>query len=366
MNFKDKPKLTSKRPPCTPFRFPPTPQETEKAKLDEEKRRELEELQRLQGKPAPRRQQLAQFQESPDHPLPSPGRLPPAPHPGSHASQGGDRGVPAPAYGGLPEYGSRSPGGGRGLDAGGGWQPRDGGPDDRHGRDRPSRDHDALSPMGPVTGYDRAGGRHTGAHPQDAAPNGCQAHRQGGIVPQASEEDADRTWPPQREREERGSERKNDVVPRADFDELSDLCRDLLLEQKELRRKLEEREEREMLAEQARRNEHPHGEPRRGGVGPNARGAVPANGNGRRSSRQVTGSIRRAQCDRAREIGVRRDKTKQGVAFGSTLPRMEQTHVGDRPRATAGSKQVIFGLLVADCVWNQSPPPLGSGRVTRA
>lgn len=123
------------------------------------------------------------------------------------------------------------------------------------------------------------------------------------------------------ERGSRGGGARDDVVPRADFDELSNLCRDLLLEQKDLRRKLEEREERERLAERRhnqdhdkiqqqqkrqQQNGHPHRKPFRGVAGP-------------KTTRTISAG---------------------SVAFGSTVSRMGETRKAEKPLGRTGSSQV--------------------------
>lgn len=153
----------------------------------------------------------------------------------------------------------------------------------------------------------------------------------------------------------------DDVVPRADFDELSNLCRDLLLEQKDLRRKLEEREEKERLADknareselqQQQRSAYAHGgrQPRRAALGSKASDAAVSNrkGDGRRRSPQLsTGSAssRVQNNNSGRESTLRHvSKAKSSVAFGSSVPRMEQPRKvdsRDRPRGSAPGSNLV-------------------------
>lgn len=142
-------------------------------------------------------------------------------------------------------------------------------------------------------------------------------------------------------------------VPRSDFDELSNLCRELLLEQKQLRRKLEEKEERDRLAQQFdHRRQHVgvSAKPRRNSMEsqrPTGLGAPSAreNGIGRRSSgaRPLQGQASNSTIHGERQCGVgpRRDsKAKPAVAFGSTVPRMGIGSKVERPRVGNGSSQV--------------------------
>lgn len=150
---------------------------------------------------------------------------------------------------------------------------------------------------------------------------------------------------------------RNDVVPRTDFDELSDLCRDLLLERKELRRKLEDREERERLAErghqqgvekkqQQQQNGHSHRKPFRGVTGSKTVIAASASVEGRRRLPHLPAlpSSRVQGGRRAQENGPRRDsKAKPDVAFGSTVSRMGEPRKAETPLGRTGSNQVEGG-----------------------
>ena len=361
-------------------------QDVERAKRDEEKRKELEELQRMQGRPTPRRQQHAQFQESPDHPLPSPGRLPPAAQPDQRRNstpQGYDwEERAARAHGAAPEYRPRTPHevGGPGRE--GGWQGQQRAPYGTPGQEALGRGHNPR--VQPGTGASAAlndvgGGRRGFAeHTHNGAPSprdgydlgGCDgstgrsSFQHGAVRPQGEQESA------AREQEsaartlafERGGlgqhagpqdvvhARTEDVVPRRAFNELTNLSRHLLLEQKRLRGKLEEREEREQLAEQARQqeldrrqqqNRHPR-ETLRGGRGGSKVGGVAAGGGDRRPRASPAPSrASRVQGKSARDNAVRRDaKAKPCVAFGSTVSRLEQTRPVEKPRSAADSTTV--------------------------
>ncbi|CAM9175618.1 unnamed protein product [Hapterophycus canaliculatus] len=374
--------------------------EAEKAKLDEEKRQELEEVRRLQGIPAPRRQQHAQFQESPDHPLPSPGRFPPArhhytvseqqPRSGMAGSRSDGRpGGEIPVHGGSTSSGGNRPDYPRGvgsLGCVGERQGRPSAPDDR--QEEPAAYHERPCPDPLQVGLP--------AYPNDLAANGRRevtSHLEarndtlslrvgGGNVRNAeggrpgervnkttlplTGESAARTLVFDRNGREEASAAKavggsSDSVPRADFDELSNLCRDLLLEQKRLRQKLEEREERENLAtersvqrdELARQNRQQEQEmrqqrrmPRRGGVGARKSGGTNSRiGDEKLLDPSLSGSATsRVQGNFVQKSTVRRDskpKPKSAVAFGSTRSRMP-SHPVEKPRVTSGSKSQIF------------------------
>lgn len=355
----------------------PTLQEAERAKRDEEKRKELEELQRMQGRPAPRRQQHAQFQESPDHPLPSPGRLPRAARTDQRRDstpQGYEREERASrAHGAAPEYRPRDSHRANGPGSEGGWQVQQRAPDAPPGQEALGQDHRSrVQPdAGPSAAHNDAGGGRRGftEHSHNSAPSPRNGYGRGGYEdptggsgfqhdapqPQGGQESTARTLA-----FERGGQHDHagpqdvvhagpqDLVPRRDFDELSNLCRDLLLEQKRLRGKLEEREEREQLAEQARQQElvrrqqqsrHPR-EALRGGRGGSKLGGLAAGGGGDRRPRasQAPSPASRVQGKIARENAVRRDaKAKPSVAFGSTVSRLEQTRPVEKPRSAASS-----------------------------
>ncbi|CAM9698727.1 unnamed protein product [Laminaria digitata] len=371
--------------------------DVERAKRDEEKRKELEELQRMQGRPAPRRQQHAQFQESPDHPLPSPGRLPPAAHPderrNSSPPQGYDweeRAARPHAHGATPEYRPRDPHGVSGPESEGGWQGHQRAPDGTPGqgvlgqnhRPRAQPDAGASAAL-----HDAGGGRrgfaqptHNGASPSPHdgygrggcdGPAGRSGFQHGAAQPQGGQESTARTLAFERggQRQHAGPQdmvhagqqdvvhaSQQDVVPRRDFDELSNLCRDLLLEQKRLRSKLEEREEREQRAEQVRQQEsdrrqeqtrHPRETLRGGRGGVNLGGVVAAGGDRRTRASHAPSPAPRAQGKNARENTVRRDgKAKPSVAFGSTVSRLEQTRPVEKPRSAAGSNTATRGRRV--------------------
>lgn len=339
------------------------PQEAEKAKLEEEKRREMEEIRRLQADSAPRRQQLAQFQESPDHPLPSPGRLPPARHHHrdhqDEAGAYGREGESAPAYESLPQCQSRmstvagktdAERDGRAREGRSSGSPYHNGAGQHRSLDMQPRAWRVTSP-GPIpekhfhaeihTPYDGSTVSHGydhGVFERGVSYIRRETERVGNednLVSKAAPEE-----------QQLGSVR-DDVVPRADFDELSNLCRDLLLEQKKLRRRLEEREEEESRAErlQQRNDDYQIGESRRQGLGP----ARPGAGSGRdvrkRGVRQGVQGEPRGKGIGMRESGLRRDsRDKPKVAFGSTVPRSGQPRPEDnRPLVTASSAQVAYG-----------------------
>lgn len=367
-------------------------QETEKAKLEEEKRKELEEIERLQyGNNAPRRQQHAEFQESPDHPLPSPGRLPPAAYkskpPQSYTTSvvpGYDRTEDmAPAYGAPRpnENNFRHPP----LRAGfGGELSAENELDRNEARDRQGqrvvrkdRSEYLQQTRAPYTAHndfprveypqERAGYRGNGEgyrqrvdshghHQHDGSNTHDQKSNFGaGVAPGGGEEEATARRLAIDEGGAGGGrgiagiattgvpEAEVDVVPRSDFDELSSLCRDLLLEQKELRRKLEEREERDRLAEQTQPQ---RSKPRRASAGSQKTTAAVANasdrgdGSRRRISLQlVHGQMMQEEWERGH--GLRRDRfVKPGVAFGSTVPRTPLGSKEERPRVDSGQKQV--------------------------
>lgn len=342
-------------------------QDAEKAKLEEEKKRELEEIQRLQGRPAPRRQQHAQFQESPDHPLPSPGRVPPARQLDPRrniALQDHDRGARAvSAYGVESDYGSRKPQAGSESNNGERWQGRQRAPNNSWDQERLGHGYGSYaeppqrSAAEPPVDFGREGRHDVPAYAQHDAPPrsdgkgqagwGGEAGRQGNqysAAPSQREEGTARKLA--FERSGRGSARDGDMVPRADFDELSSLCRDLLEEQKHLRRKLEEREEREQLAERSRQNElqqrdqqtrHSRGNAHRGKVGSKAGGvATVVSGDARRRVPQLHAP--QVKGSSARERAPRRDaQAKPAVAFGSTMSRTEQPRKVDKPRGTVSS-----------------------------
>lgn len=381
-----------------------SPQEAEKAKLDEEKRQELEEVRRLQGVQAPRRQQHAQFQESPDHPLPSPGRLPPARHHHTVADQQPQNGVVGsqghvrprgviPVHGGSTAAGGNEPDyteGVGGLGCVGAWQGRQSAPDDGQGQSaeyRGRRGSDQLQVDLPVHPTDLAasGRREVASHVQarndtlsrhvsDYDGRSAEAGRpRGRLSPTTHSHTGDsaartlafgRTGRGEASTAHEGGGGYSDSVPRADYDELSNLCRDLLLEQKRLRQKLEEREERENLAaerstqqdelsrQHRQEDEEKHQRrrmPRRRGTGTRKSGEVASSiGDGKGRDPSISGSATsRVQSNVIREGTVRRDdkpNPKPAVAFGSTRSRMPHPSV-PKPRITSGSKSVSHRLL---------------------
>lgn len=317
----------------------------------------------MQGIPAPRRQQHAEFQESPDLPMPSPGRLPPAGQTDdgrNYASKGYDQGRGATrAKGAEPGYGPRNAPGGSCIRSGARWQGRQNALEDTRDREEPSQDRAYYEPQQTTADASLSGGyagrgrsdEDTAVYGRDApsrddgrgmAGGGDGAGRPGGqyatALPLAGEDTARKLA---FERAGRVAGPGDDFVPRADFDELTKLCRDLLLEQKQLRHKLEEREEREELdararqeltRERERQKDYPRGRPRRAGAGSKAVGAATAGGDSRRRAPQLPGSSSRVQSNSVRESVLRRDKSKPGVAFGSTVSRLEQPRNVDRPR----------------------------------
>ena len=358
--------------------FTKTLQEAEKAKLEEEKRRELEEIRRLQANSAPRRPQLAQFQESPEHPLHSPEGVPQMPQPLERLSSrhqdmalredlGYDQeGKTAPVHGFLSQHFERtSTGNGQSGDG------RDGRaseeremlstrlPRDRVGHYRGSssakpQTHRVASP-GQIDGLDRLQAGMRGQYDDSMGNRRCG---RGGLEKDPREaagsnfveterlmEDISVNDKPALEWRGPGAVGDADVVSRADFDELSNLCRDLLLEQKHLRRRLEECEEREPRAERMRQRSFrsgtvERGESRRRGSGQVASERESAGGVRRRRVQLVVGEEIRAPGNCVQEAGLRRDRSKPGVAFGSTVPRSGQARTADKLRGTIGSTQV--------------------------
>lgn len=306
------------------------PQEAEKAKLEEEKRRELEEIRRMQADSVPRRQELTQFQESSDHPLPSRGRLLPARHyPRDEGEAYGQEGESAPAYESLQGTAIDAERDGRvreGISNGDLYHIRAGPP---HGVDLQPREWKASGHIPEKHLHDETHttyGRSTASHgvfERDVSNKRLETERVDNFVRKAAVED----------RAVRGS----DVVSRADFDELSNLCRDLLLEQKKLRRKLEEREE-ELYRSQQGNGEI--GESRRRGLGD----ARPGAGSGWDVRKRGVRGETRVKGIGMRESGMRRNsRDKPRVAFGSTVPRSGQPRPEDRPLATSSSAQVAHG-----------------------
>lgn len=341
----------------------------------------------MQGIPAPRRQQHAQFQESPDHPLPSPGRLPPARHNpvatdqqqrrnGDAALQNYDRteGV-TPLHASSGGYASRNPPGVSGLDVESRWQGRQNMPADRQehqeslGGDHrrsyvaPRQTNAAAFPNDfavdgrrDLTSQARtdASSGHIDGYGQGVGEEGRPRGRFDASAHSLSGESAARKLA--FERGGRGGEgatvgQAGDVsdssVSRADFDELSSLCRDLLLEQKQLRQKLEEHKEREQVAaerteqeDEMMRQQQQRGIPRRGGGR-----TVATRGDGRRRAPSLPGSTAsRVQGNKVRDIALCHDgkpRPKPGVAFGSTKSRMPSP-TAENPRVAAGSKSVRY------------------------
>lgn len=356
------------------------PQDAEKAKLNEEKRRELEEVRRLQGIPAPRRQQHAQFQESPDHPLPSPGRLPPARHNPAATEQEQRRGNAAldnydrtegitPLHASSSGYASRQPSGVCGVDVASRWQ----GPQNMLG-DRSS--HQQSLSGGHRMPYVQPLQENVAALPNDVAVDGrrdltsqartdtssgyIDGYGQGRFDASAQSLGGEREARKLAFERGRGGEGLTvgqagdvtDSVPRADFDELSNLCRDLLLEQKQLRQRLEDHEkrvqvtaERDAREEETARQQQQRGIPRRGSgrTTPTRGQGTTSNGDGRRRAPLLPGSTAsRAQGNKVRDSALRHDnkpKPKPGVAFGSTRSRMPSPTV-EKPRVAAGPKSV--------------------------
>lgn len=334
----------------------------------------------MQGRPAPRRQQHAQFQESPDHPLPSPGRVPPAaqsdprrnstPHGYDYEDRAARAHAPPPAHRSKGPHGVGGPGNE------GGWQDQQRVPDDASGREALGQNHrPRVQPdTGTSAAFNDAGGggrqdfaertHHGASLPRDGyggegfdGPTGRCNYQLGAGVPQG-QEGAARTLTFERggARQHEGplsgiNAERQDVVPRRDFDELSNLCRDLLLEQKRLRGKLEEREEREQLAKQVRHQEADRHQQqvrqarenvRRGKEGAKLGGGAAAGGNRRSRASQVPSLAFPGQGNNARDSAVRRDsKAKPSVAFGSTVSRMEKTRPVEKPRSAAGGSNAV-------------------------
>lgn len=335
----------------------------------------------MQGIPAPRRQQHKQFQESPDHPLPSPGRLSPATHNpasnlnhqlrrpiGNAGSQNYNQAeAVTPVHAASGGYSARNPPGIDGHVGNERWQGQRNAPDgldgDRrrmysewqeqpraaahpndfaaNGRQDPtSQPAQTAAPSRPCPygGDDQETGN--AGRPLDRFGNGAQALSGESAARKLAFERGGARWVDGGAAGE--AESASDSVPRADFDELSSLCRDLLHEQKQLRQRLEEREERERLAaerssqqEEARRQrQQQRGAPRRGG------GRSLANQG--TSSSSISSDGRGRVPTSVRESALRRDqrpKPKPGVAFGSSRPRMPGPTV-DKPRVAANPKPV--------------------------
>lgn len=145
-----------------------------------------------------------------------------------------------------------------------------------------------------------------------------------------------------------------DSVSRSDLDELTGLCRELLLEQKELRRRLDEREradrpgeesKRERVKEDRRQGARAGGRPRPAMLASHrarSTGAVDA-----RQRRRTRPSPAPAQPSRIRrEYGeqdgiLRNREVKPTVAFGSRVPRFKQAQADEAlPERDAESDQV--------------------------
>eukprot|EP00903_Cladosiphon_okamuranus_P009417 g8981.t1 len=363
--------------------------DAEKAKLAEEKRRELEEIRRLQGISAPRRQQHKQFQESPDHPLPSPGRFPPAvhnpasnPHPnpelqlrrpvGNAGSQNYTQPEEVtPVHASSGGYSARNPPGINGLVGNERWQGQRNAPDGLGGDRRRTYSERQEQPRAAAYPNDFAADSRqdpTSQPARTAAPSrpypyggdgqetgtaGRTLDRFGNSAQALSGEGAARKLAVERGGAAGEAESASDSVPRADFDELSNLCRDLLHEQKQLRQRLEEREERERLAaersaqqeeatrqqqQQQQQHRQQRGGPRRGGGRslPNQGASSSSNSDGRR---RVPTSVRESAL---RQDQRAKPKPKPGVAFGSSRPRMPGPTV-DKPRVTANPKPRASG-----------------------
>lgn len=145
-----------------------------------------------------------------------------------------------------------------------------------------------------------------------------------------------------------------DSVSRSDFDELTSLCRELLLEQKELRRRLDERETADRPAEESKREQMKEDRRQGARAGSRPRPAVLASQRARstgaadeRRRRRTRQSPAPAQPSRIRrEYGehdglVRNAKVKPTVAFGSRVPRFKQAQVDEAlPERDAESDQV--------------------------
>lgn len=264
------------------------------------------------------------------------------------------------AHGALPEYRPRDPHGISGPGSEGGWQGQQRPPDGPPGQDalrQEHRPHVQPDARASPAANDAGGGRRGFAeHGYSSAPSprdgygrgscdgltGRSGFQHGAGQPQGGQGSTARTEP--QDVDHAGPQ---DLVPRRDFDELSNLCRDLLLEQKRLRGRLEEREEREQLAEQERQQELGRRQqqsrlPRealRGGRGFSKLGGMAAGGGDRRPrASQAPSPASRIQGKSARDSAVRRDpKAKPSVAFGSTVSRLEQTRPVEKPRSAAGS-----------------------------
>lgn len=379
------------------------PQDAEKAKLDEEKRGELEELRRLQGIPVPRRQQHAQFQESPDHPLPSPGRLPPARYNPAAIEQQQRRGEAAfnnydrteratPLHASSGGYAPREPPGVGGLDVESRRQGRQNMPGDRNNRQeslgvdhrrphvQPLQTHVAAFPDDVAVDGRRdltcqartdTSSGHVGGYCQGVGEEGRPGVRPDGSAQSLSGGSAARKLAFERGRGGEGlavgeAGGGSDNVPRADFDELSNLCRDLLLEQKQLRQRLEEHEERAQVAaersaqeQETMRQQQQRGVPRRGGgrTAPTRGQGKTSNSDGRQQASSLSGSAAwRAQGTMVRDNALRHEskpKPKPSVAFGSTRSRMPSP-TAEKPPVAAEPKAVRYvvragGSIIAVC-----------------
>lgn len=133
-----------------------------------------------------------------------------------------------------------------------------------------------------------------------------------------------------------------DMVPRSDFDELTKLCRELLLEQKNLRQKLGEVEERNRFIEHLQQQQSEQAHVRRKSlsvvkrskdhVAQHVRGTNVRDQQGRRRSLPLQGKATLSQREGQVGAALRRDpRAKPNVAFGSTVPRMERRRQVDMP-----------------------------------
>lgn len=303
-------------------------QEVEQAKLEEEKRRELHELRRLQEEHAPKRQQHAEFQESPDLPLPSPGRFSQSPLLTARG-QGGQNRV---SYkdGDIRRTRAEDPA--------------------QHYQDRTHRD--AFPPSAPAEFNPAA---------VIARAHAQRVHRRSSSPPTAgSNPGSDQAQTRLQEFTGEGDTRRDafdtghgrgsceDVVPRADFDELSSLCRELLLEQKQLRKRLEESEQRSSRfcgrAEQQSSHRRKSGTSAGTSTGTSQATANPfVRGQGRAAHQQRrVGDVGDGQAHSHHGRGPRRQGagSKAGVAFGSTVAKNKPSKRDNGAFAQAGAMQV--------------------------
>ncbi|CAM9182411.1 unnamed protein product [Choristocarpus tenellus] len=315
--------------------------DAERARLEQEKRQELEDLLRYEGQTLPRRQQHAQFQASPDYPLPSPINPQGAAnqshrehinqekecqqeddaHRNGHYQQRNSTMQMDHSY--ETSYHNR-----RTMNI---HSTKD--TEDSHRCEHHHQRHSLnRSPIqGQGWGQDVA--PRTDSEPHYLPPRGHECEGDPTRSNGAGEDTAVRKLAFDPDANASVTSMKTVEVPQAEYDELTTLCRELLLEQKELRRKLEESEMRIRVEEQ-RRDDGEHIQRQGARCGPaRARGLGMASqnkdrtqaqgrGGGNSAPRQRVNRDHREKEEGRKSTMVGRDvKTKPGVAFGSTVSR---------------------------------------------